>query len=892
MAQSLSLPLDRPSLYLIDGSSYLYRAYFALPFLSNSRGIPTHAAYGFTRMLMKIIKEHQPQYMAVAFDVSRETFRTETYKEYKAQRPSMPDELAVQIPYIKEILKALKIPILEMENYEADDVIATLAIRAQEAGFHVVIVTGDKDMLQLVTEHIQVYDPMKDLFYGPQEVEEKMGVPPERIPDFLGLAGDSIDNIPGVKGIGAKSARELVKSLGTLEEIYAHLDQVPPKYRKKLEGAKDVAFMSKALVKVRSDLPLKVTWDQLERKEPDYKRLRELFRELEFTTLIRELPQGEEDRGRYGLVTSLDQWQALVEELSSSGELSFDFETDSLAPVEARLVGLALTSREKEGWYVPMDHLEGENLPERAVLEGLASLLTDPQKEKVGQNIKYELVLLFSRGHRVEGPLFDTMVASYLLNPGKRTHGLDDLALEYLGYRTVTYKEVTKKGKKEIPFAQVKPEIARDYACEDADITLRLKHILEAQLKEEGLESLFRDLEMPLVPVLARMELAGVKVDRSRLEAMAGVLETQIERLEKEIHQLAGEPFNVNSPKQLAHILFEKLKLKPIRKTKTGYSTDVEVLAQLSLEHPLPEKVLEYRQLTKLKSTYVEGLMKVINPKTGRVHTSFNQTVTATGRLSSSDPNLQNIPIRTELGRMIREAFVAEEGFLLLSADYSQIELRILAAMSGDEKLLEAFSRGEDIHTRTACEIFGVKPEDVTPELRRRAKVVNFGIIYGMSPYGLSQELKIPVEEAAEYIELYFHRYPGVRRFLDGLIEEAQEKGYVTTLLGRRRFIPEIHSSNRNTRELGKRYAINTPIQGSAADLIKLAMIRIDQFLLEEGLKTRMILQVHDELLLEVAQGELDLVKDRVKELMEKVYPLQVPLVVHIGVGKNWEEAH
>ena len=892
MAQSLSLPLDRPSLYLIDGSSYLYRAYFALPFLSNSKGIPTHAAYGFTRMVMKIVKEHQPQYMAVAFDVGRETFRTETYQEYKAQRPSMPDELAVQIPYVKEILQALRIPVLEMENYEADDVIATLAKRAETAGFQVVIVTGDKDMLQLVTENIQVFDPMKEAFYSPQEVEKRMGVAPHQIPDLLGLAGDSIDNIPGVKGIGQKSAQELIKSMGSLEEVFQNLEKVPSKFHKKLEGAKEVAFMSKALVRVRSDLPLEVTWDQLRRREPDYDRLRELFRELEFTTLIRELPQGEEDRGHYRMVTSLEEWKELVRRLASEREISFDFETDSLFPVEARLVGLAITSREREGWYLPLDHQEGPRLTEGEVLEAFAPLLMDKEKEKVGQNIKYELVLLFSRGHGVEGPLFDTMVASYLLNPSKRTHGLDDLALEYLGYRTTTYKEVTKKGKKEIPFSQVKPETARDYACEDADITLRLKHVLEEQLKEEGLEDLFRQLEMPLVPVLARMELAGVKVDKTRLETMAQVLETQIERLEKEIHQLAGEAFNINSPKQLAHILFDKLRLKPLRKTKTGYSTDVEVLAQLALEHPLPERVLEYRQLTKLKSTYVEGLMKVINHRTGRVHTSFNQTVTATGRLSSSDPNLQNIPIRTELGRMIREAFVAEEGYLLLSADYSQIELRILAALSQDEKLLEAFHKGEDIHTRTACEIFGVAPQDVTPELRRRAKVVNFGIIYGMSPYGLSQELKIPVEEAAEYIERYFHRYPGVRQYLDHLIAHAEDKGYVTTILGRRRFIPEIFSSNRNTRELGKRYAINTPIQGSAADLIKLAMIRIDRFLVEKGMKTRMILQVHDELLLEVAEEELEKVKGNVKEMMEGVHPLKVPLVVHVGVGKNWEEAH
>jgi len=892
VVQISHLPLNRDRLYLIDGSSYLYRAYFALPFLSNSRGIPTHAAYGFTRMLLKIIKEHKPEYIAVTFDVSRETFRRETYKEYKAQRPSMPGELAVQIPYLKEVVKALRIPMLELENYEADDVIATLAIKAESRGFQVVIVSGDKDMLQLVTDNVLVFDPMKEAFYGPQEVEKRVGVTPHQIPDILGLAGDSIDNIPGVKGIGLKSALALVKEFGSVEALFQHMDRIPPRFKKKLEGAQEIAQMSKALVRVRRDLPIDVPWEELKLKEPDHSELRELFRELEFTSLFRDLPQDEGEKGNYCLVESSGEWEGVLQKLQETSAFSFDFETDSLSPVRAELMGLAITQREQEGWYVPLGHREGTNLSEVEVLKALAPLLEDPFKEKVGQNIKYELVILFSRGYRVVGPLFDTMVASYLINPGKRSHGLDELALEYLGYRTTTYKEVTGKGKKGIPFAQVQLQEARDYACEDADVTLRLKHILEKQLKEEGLTELFQKLEMPLVPVLARMELTGVKVDRTRLEAMAKVLENQIHNLEREIHHLAGEPFNINSPRQLAQILFEKLKLKPLRKTKTGYSTDVEVLAQLSLEHPLPEKVLEYRQLTKLKSTYVDGLVRVINPQTGRVHTSFNQAVTATGRLSSSEPNLQNIPIRTELGRMIREAFVAEGDYILLSADYSQIELRILAALSRDEKLIEAFKEGEDIHTRTACEIFDVTPQKVTPDLRRRAKVVNFGIIYGMSPYGLSQELKIPVEEASDYIQRYFQRYPKVKGFIDLLVVEAQEKGFVNTILGRRRFIPELFSSNRNTQELGKRYAINTPIQGSAADIIKLAMIEIDRYIQERGLKSRMTLQVHDELLFEIASQEMEEVEGKVKEIMEGVYPLDVPLVVHIGTGKNWEEAH
>ncbi len=886
----------RRSIYLIDGSSYLYRAFYALPYLTSSKGIPTNVAYGFTKMLNRILNEHDPWGVAVAFDVSRETFRTKLFERYKAQRPSMPEDLAVQIPYVREIVRAMGIPLLEMENYEADDIIGSLAHTAAGEGYQVVIVASDKDMLQLVRDRvILVLDPMKEVLYTPEKVEERFGIPPELIPEFQGLAGDSIDNVPGVKGIGPKTATKLLKQYRTIENLYRHLEDLSPSIRKKLEENREMADLSRQLVTIRCDLPVPVSLEDLRRREPDTERLLQLFRELGFGSLVREMGgKKTEEETNYKLVRTPQELEEVRRAISQAEEVSFDFETTSLAPVDAEVVGLAVACQERKAWYIPVgEHREATCLSLEQVLELMREFLEDEKKEKIAQNSKYEYAILIKHGLEVKGPLFDTMLASYLLNPSSRSHGLDSLAMEYLGHQTTTYKEVTRKGKKEIPFSEVDLKTACNYACEDADITLRLKHLLEPKVEEEGLTNLLRELEIPLVPVLARMELAGVLVDQKRLSLLSKEMERLMDNLKKDIFHLAGEEFNINSTQQLAKILFQKLKLKPVKKTKKGgFSTGVEVLEKLALEHPLPKLVLEYRQLAKLHSTYVLNLPKMINPRTGRIHTSFNQAVTATGRLSSSDPNLQNIPVRTQWGREIRKAFVAPKGCRLISADYSQIELRILAHLSGDEKLIEAFLENRDIHQQTAAEIFGVSLEEVTPEMRRRAKTVNFGIIYGMSPYGLSQDLGIEVEEAKSYIELYFSRYPGVKRFIDDTISKARETETVHTILGRRRFIPEISSRNRNVRELGERLAINTPIQGSAADIIKLAMIEVDERLREGGLASKMILQVHDELLVEAPDQEVEKVKELVKSAMEGVYQLRVPLQVDLGTGDNWEEAH
>ncbi len=885
------------SVYLVDGSSYLYRAFYALPFLTNTKGIPTNVAYGFTKMLNKILNEHSPWGIAVAFDVSRDTFRRKLMESYKAQRPSMPEELAVQIPYVREIVRAMGIPILEMENYEADDIIGSLANMATQQGYKAVIVASDKDMLQLVRDHeIVVFDPMKEIFYTPDKVKERFGVPPELIPEFQALTGDSIDNVPGVKGIGPKTATKLLSQYRTIEKLYDHLQDLSPSLRKKLAEGKEMAELSRQLVTIRCDLPLPVSLDELKVKEPDTERLVQLFRELGFNSLIREMggKAAETSLADYRLVRTAEELEEVKKEIANAKEVSFDFETTSLSTIDAQVVGLAVSCKEGKAWYIPVGkHREGPCLEHNLLWEFMKGFLEDESKEKIAQNSKYEYSILLRHGLEIKGPLFDTMLASYLLNPASRSHNLDSLAMEYLGYQTTTYKEVTQKGKKEIPFSEVDLNTACNYACEDADITLKLKHILEAKVEEEGLSRLLKKLEIPLVPVLARMELAGVLVDTEHLALISKEMERLMENLQNDIFHLAGEEFNINSTKQLGHILFEKLKLKPVKKTKKGgLSTGMEVLEKLALEHPLPKLVLEYRQLTKLHSTYVLSLPKMINPRTGRIHTSFNQAVTSTGRLSSSDPNLQNIPIRTEWGRKIRQAFIAPKGYKLISADYSQIELRILAHFAEDEKLIEAFVENRDIHQQTAAEIFGVALEEVTPEMRRRAKTVNFGIIYGMSPYGLSQDLGISVEEAKSYIKLYFSRYPGVRRFIEETIQKAKETEMVHTIMGRRRFIPEISSRNRNVREMGERFAINTPIQGSAADIIKLAMIEVDKRLMEDNLQSKMILQVHDELLIEAPEEEVEKVSQMVKDAMEGVYKLKVPLKVDVGIGDNWEEAH
>ena len=898
----MPLTSTRKTLYLIDGSALAYRSYFAFvrnP-LINSKGENTSAVFAFTRSLLKILDEEKPDYMAVVFDTPEPTFRHEEYAEYKAQRPRMPDEMADQLPRIKEVIRALNIPIVELPGYEADDVIATLAKRAAEQGLDVTIVTGDKDLVQLVTDRIRIYNPKP----GGKEPEvitvetapEKLGVRPEQIPDYLGLAGDSVDNIPGVKGIGPKGAVDLLKTFGSLEKIYEHLDQVKPRYRKVLEEQKEQALLSKQLATVQADAPVDVDLEDLRLGEPNRDELVRLFRELEFKSLLERFTHNSEsDEADYRVIRTREELDWLVNELRRVGTFAVDLETTSLNPLDAQIVGLSFSWRAGFACYVPVrapifDVLE---LGEREVLEALKPVLEDSSLRKVGQNIKYDLLVLRQAGVELNGVYFDTMVAAYLLNPSERQHNLDLLSLELLNYKKIPTSDlIGKRGSKQLSMAEVPLDQIARYACEDADITWRLYELLEPRLEQAGLMPLFRDVEMPLVLVLADMEHWGVKLDVDYLRQMSRELAEQLRELEKKIYAVAGEPFNINSPKQLSRILFEKLKLPARRRTKTGYSTDARVLEELARQHELPRLLLEYRELAKLKSTYVDALPEMVNPRTGRVHTSFNQTVTATGRLSSSEPNLQNIPIRTELGRRIRRAFVTEdENHLLLDADYSQIELRIMAHLSGDQRLRESFEHGEDVHTRTAALVFGIEPHEVTPEHRRKAKEVNFGIMYGMGAYGLARRLEITPEEAQQFITGYFASYPGVHEFILRTIQQAREQRYVTTLLNRRRHLPDILSSNQRVREFAERTAINTPIQGTAADLIKVAMIRIWREIKRRGLRTKMILQVHDELVFEVPRAELDEVKELVRREMEGAIQLDVPVKVEIGVGRNWLEA-
>lgn len=887
----------RPSLFLIDGSSYIYRAFHALPPLSNSKGLPTHAIYGFINMLLKMVREKRPEYLAIAFDSPGPTERHRDFYQYKAHRPPTPDALEVQIPYIQRMVEAFRIPVLLAEGYEADDVLGTVALKAEADGFSVTIVTGDKDTFQLVGPHIQVYDPVRDRLYGEAEVRERFGVPPSQIPEVMGLQGDPIDNIPGIPGIGEKTATSLIAEFGSIEALLESLERVKrPKLRESLKEHADLARLSRGLALLRTDLNLELDYSKLKLTEPDGIALRTLFRELEFTSLLKAVtPYPDSGSRDYPLILTFEEIEALAKRIREKGELCIDLETTGKDPMRVELVGIAISVEPEKAFYIPVGHrYQGapSQLQAREVLARLKPLLEDHGIKKYGQNLKYEIIVLERYGISLKGIAFDTMVASYLLNPNRPSHSLENIALEYLGYRMMSYPEVVGTGKKEVGFDQVEVDQAARYAGDDANITYQLVGILSRRLREEGLERLFYEVEMPLIEVLAEIEMNGFKVDAALLGRMSMELEGYLEGIVSRIYSLAGVTFNINSPKQLSHVLFERLKLPPLKRTKTGYSTDVEVLEQLALKHELPAEILNYRSLAKLKSTYVDAIPVLIHPQTRRIHTSLNQTVTATGRLSSSEPNLQNIPVRTELGRRIREAFIADEGCVLLSADYSQIELRLLAHFSQDETLIQSFRNGEDIHTRTAVEIFSISPEAVTPEVRRRAKAVNFGIIYGITPFGLASDLGISQEEARESIDRYFARYSAVKDYIERVIAEARATGYTTTLLGRRRYIPELHSADPNLRGFGERTAINTPVQGSAADLIKVAMIRLSRSLKERGLKTKMVLQVHDELVFEVPEAELERVKGLVKEEMEGVASLAVPITVDIGVGKNWAEAH
>lgn len=863
----MGLDHSEKCLYLIDGSSYIYRAFYALPHLSTTSGLPTNAIYGFTNMLLKVIKEYKPKYMAVVFDAKGPTFREDLYKEYKAQRPAMPVELRPQIPYIKEIVAAFRIPVIEKEGFEADDIIGTIVNDMKGEGVEVVIVTGDKDMLQLVNEHVTILDTMRDRRYGVKEVMERYGVEPEKVVEVMGLAGDSIDNIPGVPGIGEKTAVRLIREFGTIERVIENIDTLPNKrVRESLKKYKDQALLSRKLASIHSDVPLQYSLNGFLLKEPDYDRLRTIFRELEFNRLLKELIPSTPEKVSYRRIEEGKEVSEVVKRIKERGEVSISIDLSEEGAGRGRVKGVGLSSKEGEAFYI---HLYGDTI------DPLRDLLEDGRVKKYGYDLKKIWVALKKEGISFSGIYVDTMLAAYLLNPLKAPFAFEDLTEEYLQRRP-------------LPPSQGK-EV---HTCNVAEMNYIISSLLLDRIKEESLTDLYFKIDLPLIEVLGDMELRGIKVDRDLLHSLSKELEGEIERLKERIYALGGGRFNINSPKQLQRILFEHLKLKPVKKTKTGYSTDEEVLRALSAEHELPADILSYRHLSKLKSTYVDALLALIDQETGRIHTSFNQAVTATGRLSSSEPNLQNIPIRSELGKRIREVFVAEEGWILISADYSQIELRIVAHLSQDHFLLEAFKNDEDIHKRTASEIFGVPPEEVTEDMRRQAKAINFGIIYGISPYGLSQSLGISQMEAKEYIDSYFSIHKGVKGFIERTLKEADEKGYVINIFGRRRPVPELKSRNPNIRALGERIAINTPVQGSAADIVKKAMIALHRALKEKGLKARLILQIHDELLIESPLKEKEVVKGLVKECMEGAVELSLPLKVDIGEGRNWREAH
>ena len=887
---------DSPNkLYLIDGSSYIYRAYYAVRHLSNSKGEPTNAVFGFANMLLKIIRDEKPQHLAVVFDTKAPTFRKEIYPEYKANRAAMPDDLVPQIPLIKELVRGFNIPCIEKDGFEADDIIATLAKRFEADDSDVVVVTGDKDMMQIVTNRVCLYDTMQDEVSGPKEVEERFGGPPDKVIEVQALAGDSSDNIPGVPGIGEKTAVTLIKDFGTVENLLANLDQLKGKRKENLENFGEQAILSKKLVTLVDDVPLEGGEDYT-LSEPDKEVLEELFKRLEFHKLLQEFSATDQASGEnYHAVLTEDAFNALVGKLESAERFAFDTETTSLTATEADLVGFSFAVEPEEAWYLPIGHSylgAPDQLDRKLVIERLKPLLEDPEKAKIGQNVKYDALVLRRAGIDVKGVSCDTMLASYLANSAAKSHGMDALAADLLDYRTIPYSDVAGSGKKQICFSEVEIEKATVYAAEDADITLRLAEKLEPMVVAEEQEKLFHEVEMPLMEILTDMEWTGVRIDADFLGQLSSEMEGKLAALEQEIHDLAGVNFNIGSPKQLGEVLFEHLQLPRGKKTKTGWSTNVEVLTNLAGEHEIAARILDYRSVSKLKSTYTDALPKMVHPESGRIHTSFNQAVTATGRLSSSDPNLQNIPIRTEEGRRIREAFIPSEGNVIISADYSQVELRILAHMADEPTLKQSFADNEDIHIRTASEVFGMFPEMVTAEQRRQAKTINFGVIYGMGAFSLGKDLGISTKEAQVFIDNYFARYANIKGFMESCREEARAKKYVTTILGRRCAIPEIDSSNGAVRSYAERNAINYPIQGSAADIIKVAMVNIARRLEEEKLAAKMVIQVHDELVFDVPEAEAEKVQALVKEEMENAVPLSVPLLVEVGVGKNWKEAH
>jgi len=884
------------TLFLIDGSSYIYRAYHAIRSLTTRSGFPTNAVFGFANMLLKVLRDHDPTYAVTVLDSPEPTFRHEMYPGYKANRPPMPEDLAIQLPRIDDLISAFRLPSIRIQGLEADDIIATLAEQFKGRVDKVVIVSSDKDFMQLVGDKILMLDTMKDQWVDEDAVRAKFGVPPSQVTQVQALMGDSSDNIPGLPGVGPKTAGRLIARFGSVQQLLKHSDEVGGKVGEKLPQQAEDLELSLRLVTLKKNAPVEKSLEDLAVSGFDLQAVRDLFEELEFVKLANQLaPRDALSRDGYRTVTTPQDLADLAARLRKAGQFALDTETDSRDPMRASLVGISFSWSEGQAAYVPFGHSYlgvPNQLPADTVKKELGPLLADSGMGKVGQNIKYDLKVLQRSGWKVEGITFDTMIASWLDNPERRSHSLDEIASGLFGHTMISYKELTNRGREQVTFAQVPVEEASIYSCEDSDVTYRAVGPLTEGLEKKGLLDLFDKVEMPLVTVLSDMERTGVLLDTPMLADISRDLSERLKGLEERIHSEAGHPFNINSPRQLGQVLFDELGLPPLKKTKTGYSTNDDVLLELSGKHHLPAIVRDYRSVAKLKSTYVEALPALINPDTGRIHTSFNQTGTSTGRLSSSDPNLQNIPVRTEEGRRIREAFISPEGTLLLSADYSQIELRILAHLSGDRNLVEAFREGEDVHARTARRVLGAGEGPVEPELRRRAKVINFGIIYGMSAYGLSRELGIPPGEAGAIIDGYFDVYSGVREFTARTLENARERGFVQTLLDRRRYLPELAAKNPNVRQYGERMAVNTPIQGTAADLIKVAMLKMHGSLGKEVPGARMLLQVHDELLFEIPETMVQEAAAFIAGIMEGVMELDVPLVVDVGWGPNWAEAH
>ncbi len=887
------------TLYLIDGSSYIFRAYYAIRHLSTSRGFPTNAVYGFTSMILKFIKDYEPDYIAMVFDSADRTFRHDIYPLYKANRDSPPSDLVPQFDKIYEMVEAFSIPLVQLKGYEADDLIGTIAKKNEDKEIDIVLVTGDKDFCQLVSDRIKMLDTMKDRVTDRDEVLKRFGVDPDQVTDVLALSGDQVDNVPGVRGIGEKTASKLIKEFGSLDGLYEQIDLVKGKQRNNLIEDKDHAFLSKRLVTIDTDVDIETGYEKFRYSGFNSEKLLALFDEFEFRNLKSGLTGGgasEEnddvrpDSSSYRLVLSEDVLSEVIEKIHGTKELSIDLWTTSRWPTFAEMIGISLTPAPGEGFYIPLAHKgDVEQLSMELVLSRLKPVLEDSTVRKIGQNLKYKIIVLHGYGINLDGIFFDTMLAAHLLDSSRQNYQLDRLSQVFLDRAMSVYKDTVKKDKAELGFADMDTGDAKDHSCENADVSMKLYKVLRDRLAESDLEYTFSEKVIKLVPVLAKVEMNGVLIREDVLKTLSQEFSDDLERITDLIYCSAGEEFNIKSPVQLRNILFGKLKLEVKKKTKKGEpSTDHEVLVDLSTRHELPSLILRYREVAKLKSTYVDSLPRLINPRTGRLHTSYNSVGTATGRLSSSDPNLQNIPVKSAEGRKIREAFVPAQGHVFLSADYSQIELRLLAHFSQDEKLIEAFINDSDIHARTASEILSVDEDMVTKDMRRLAKNINFGIIYGISPFGLSKQIGTGVFEAKKYMGMYFSRYPGVRHYLDASLEEAKSCGYAVTIIGRRRLISGLDSKNRVQRGIAERAAINTPIQGSAADIINLAMINIDREITSSDCK--MILQVHDELIFEIKEEAVQDLRQKIKEEMENAYKLSVPVKVEMGQGSNWAD--